>query len=190
MMMQEFTKRTGFEPTVSEYAEIEEAYYAFDGDKDAFCKHWMEDGGILEVCKARGNRIRSLENQLADANQKIADSENQLAVLNQKLEAEQEWKPYRMNMSQPDYENLVHCSDTRELSEEEAKNLIYREFGFAREKVTILTDVDEYQVNRHHLLRKVNTYRRMPLYNATDWNYIRFDCAGFQYEMVNGNLLS
>ena len=38
MMMSEFIDRTGFEPTAKEYAKIEEAYYDFDGDKDAFCK--------------------------------------------------------------------------------------------------------------------------------------------------------
>lgn len=39
MMMNEFVERTGFEPTMEEYREIEEAYYNFDGDKNAFCKH-------------------------------------------------------------------------------------------------------------------------------------------------------
>ena len=35
MMMNEFIERTGIEPTAEEYNEIEEAYYKFDGDKDA-----------------------------------------------------------------------------------------------------------------------------------------------------------
>lgn len=38
MMMSEFIDRTGFEPTAKEYAKIEEAYYDFDGDKDAFAR--------------------------------------------------------------------------------------------------------------------------------------------------------
>ena len=42
MMMNEFIERTGFEPTAEEYAEIEEQYYSFDGDKDAFCEHWKD----------------------------------------------------------------------------------------------------------------------------------------------------
>lgn len=45
MMMSEFIDRTGFEPTAKEYAKIEEAYYNFDGDKDAFCKAFVKDGG-------------------------------------------------------------------------------------------------------------------------------------------------
>ncbi len=41
MMISEFIDRTGFEPTAKEYAKIEEAYYNFDGDKDAFCKAFV-----------------------------------------------------------------------------------------------------------------------------------------------------
>ena len=35
MMLSEFVERTGFEPLPFEYEKIEEAYYNFDGDKDA-----------------------------------------------------------------------------------------------------------------------------------------------------------
>ena len=38
MMISEFIERTGFEPTASEYAKIEKAYYDFNGNKDEFCK--------------------------------------------------------------------------------------------------------------------------------------------------------
>lgn len=38
MMMSEFIDRTGFTPTYEEYLKIEEAYYSFEGNKDAFCK--------------------------------------------------------------------------------------------------------------------------------------------------------
>ena len=41
MMMNEFTYRTGYEPTPEEYEEIELDYIAFEGDKDAFCKAWL-----------------------------------------------------------------------------------------------------------------------------------------------------
>ena len=45
MMMSEFIERTGFEPTADEYAKIEEAYYNFDGDKNAFCKTFIDGHG-------------------------------------------------------------------------------------------------------------------------------------------------
>lgn len=38
MMLEEFEKRTGYFPTMEEYAAIEKAYMEFSGDKDAFCK--------------------------------------------------------------------------------------------------------------------------------------------------------
>ena len=42
MLVSEFIDRTGYQPTAEEYAEIEQAYYVFDGDKDAFCKAWSK----------------------------------------------------------------------------------------------------------------------------------------------------
>ncbi|MBQ7262949.1 MAG: hypothetical protein IJR14_04435 [Synergistaceae bacterium] len=43
MMREEFARLTGQYPTASFYKAIEEAYYAFDGDKAAFCEAWRED---------------------------------------------------------------------------------------------------------------------------------------------------
>lgn len=40
--MSEFIDRTGYQPTAVEYADIEDAYYVFDGDKDAFCRAWCK----------------------------------------------------------------------------------------------------------------------------------------------------
>ena len=51
MMMSEFIDRTGFEPTAKEYAKIEEAYYDFDGDKDAFVRLSSRTAG-------RGSSVR------------------------------------------------------------------------------------------------------------------------------------
>ena len=42
MLVSEFIDRTGYQPTAEEYAEIEQAYYVFDGDKDAFCRAWSK----------------------------------------------------------------------------------------------------------------------------------------------------
>ena len=43
MMMSEFIERTGYQPSYEEYHHIEESYYSFDGDKNAFCKQWKKD---------------------------------------------------------------------------------------------------------------------------------------------------
>lgn len=50
------------------------------------------------------------------------------------------------------------------------------------------TRIPQYEVNRHRQLRKVGEIDRAPLYNATDWNYIRFDCGCMSYELHNDNL--
>lgn len=42
MLVQEFIDRTGYKPSAEEYAEIEQAYYVFKGDKDAFCRAWSK----------------------------------------------------------------------------------------------------------------------------------------------------
>lgn len=67
MMMSEFIDRTGFEPTAKEYAKIEEAYYDFDGDKDAFCKAFVKDGGARKLCKARAAEIDRLNSLLLES---------------------------------------------------------------------------------------------------------------------------
>ena len=67
MMMKEFTDRTGFEPTCDEYAEIEEAYYQFDGNKDEFCRRFISEGGIQKVYEARAEKIALLKSKLVES---------------------------------------------------------------------------------------------------------------------------
>ena len=43
MLMNEFTERTGYQPSFEEYHYIEESYYEFSGNKDEFCKAWKKD---------------------------------------------------------------------------------------------------------------------------------------------------
>ncbi len=45
MLWQEFVARIGFGLTFEEHAEIEDAYYHFDGNKDAFCEDFVKNGG-------------------------------------------------------------------------------------------------------------------------------------------------
>ena len=74
------------------------------------------------------------------------------------------------------------------MTDEEAKAFIANECGFDPEKVVILHEVSTYEVNKYRQLRPAARFTRQPIYNATDWNYIRFDCACFMYELVNGEL--
>ena len=193
MMMSEFIDRTGFEPTAKEYAKIEEAYYDFDGDKDAFCKAFVKDGGARKLCKARASEIDRLNSLLMESERQykkdMADREKRIDELTAELDRELEWKPSDgagTNMSQNDYAHLADCGKT--MTDEEAKAFIADECGFAPEKIRILREVNTYEVNKYSRLRKSGTFDRAPVYESTDWNYVRFDCACCMYELVNGEL--
>ncbi len=106
------------------------------------------------------------------------------------LEREQEWKPYvdENNYPQTRYDELKLSGGTRVLTDEEAKDLLYDWYGFAREKIKIYHAIPAFEINLHRYLRKVGEIERLPLYNATDWNYIRFDCGCMSYELINDDL--
>lgn len=204
MMMSEFIERTGFQPLPFEYAKIEEAYYNFDGDKDAFCRAFVKADGEKKVYQARAAEIDRLNGKILEMDRASKrDSEvyeKRIADLQAQLDKELEWKPSEgtgTNMTQADYESLLACctgdhGDPHVMSEGEARMLVSEEFGFNPERVEIITTVHTYEVNKHHLLRKAATHTRQPLYNATDWNYVRFNVRGagctWMYEMVNGEL--
>lgn len=193
MMMSEFIDRTGFEPTASEYERIEKAYYDFNGDKDAFCKAFVKDSGEKKICKARAAEIQRLKSQMIELEKQfkkdVADREKRIDELTADLDRELEWKPSTgtgTNMSQIDYDHLARSG--RKMTDEKAKAFIADECGFDPEKIRIQHEVNTYEVNKYRRLRKSGTFDRAPVYEATDWNYVRFDCACFMYELVNGEL--
>lgn len=203
MLMSEFIERTGFEPTTDEYSRIEEAYYNFDGDKDAFCKAFLENGGEKKINRSRISYIRELESEAMESDKahkaEVGKLQAQIENLQKKLDRELEWKPVDGReglgtwMSQADYETLFrictsHTDYDGVLSDEDAKKMIFEQFGFAPEMVRIMSSVETFEVNKYEQVRGLSKYERRPLYEATDWNYIRFDCQGFMWEIVNGDL--
>ena len=204
MMLSEFVERTGFEPMPAEYAKIEEAYCGFNGDKDAFCKAFVAGDGEKKIYQARATEIDRLNGKILEmdkaAKKDGAEYERRLADLQAQLDRELEWKPSEgtgTNMNQSDYEALAALcdgthGDPHEMTDDEAKKLIASEFGFAVEKVVIIHVVHAYEVNKRHQLRKSAEYIRRPMYDVSDYNYVRFDvdCGHmtWMYEMVNGEL--
>lgn len=196
MMITEFTALTGFEPSMEEYAEIEEQYYEFDGDKKAFCRKFVEDGGVQKVYDKRLETIRRMRSEKMDAEkalqQTIKEKDARIAMLEAALEKEQEWQPYEdeHNVSQADYEKLEKAGAS-ELTDEEAADMIADEFGFDRSKIKIVHEVKKWEINRHRQCRTVGTIQRKALFEAWDWNYIRFNVRGNvsrAYEMSNGEM--
>lgn len=194
MMMSEFIERTGFEPTAEEYEKIEEEYYNFNGDKDAFCADWLAQGGIMRCCKARAQKIAQLNSKILEIeHQSRIEDQKQLqriADLEAQLDKELEWQPYTdsHNFPRQDYEKLLHAGGTTVLFDEEAKVIISDEFGFAPEKIEIVRQINTYEINRHHQLRRTGTTERMPIWNSTDWQYIRFNAGNWMYEYYQGEL--
>lgn len=193
MMLSEFIERTGFEPTADEYHRIEDAYHTFDGDKDDFCRAFVSGNGERKICKARAEEIAHLRNQMLEGEkqhkQTVTDLEHRITDLKNALDKELEWKPSTCtgtNMEQKRYEHLARAG--RKMTDQEAKELIAWECGFATDKITILRKVNTYEVNKYHYLRVSAEFEREPVYEATDWNYVRFNCANYMYELINGEL--
>ena len=193
MMLQEFIDRTGFEPTYEEYRKIEEAYYEFNGNTDNFCKAFGANGGEKKVSAARAAEIERLRSQMVEMDKEFKEHsamlEKKIASLQMDLDKELEWKPSTGTgtwMCEDSYQHLK--SSGRVMSEQEAIEFIADECGFAADKIRIVRSVATYEVNKYRQLRKAESYEREPVYESTDWNYVRFDCASFMYEYENGEL--
>lgn len=107
--------------------------------------------------------------------------------LERQLERELEWKPYTDEdlFTQDRYDQLR--ASGHEMTDAEAAAWISGEFGFAQEKISIVRKMNTYEVNRHHMLRKTGEVDRAPYYDATDWYYVAFTVAGYDYEAYDGN---
>ena len=90
-------------------------------------------------------------------------------------------------MSEADYQKLLSCGNEVKMTEEKAKIWINREFGFEASRIEIIPGVETYRKDGNRAI-KHQTYARIPLYCATDYNYVRFNVNGWQYEAINGQL--
>jgi len=201
MMMQEFVDLTDYTPTLDEYEAIDAEYMAQDDTKQKFCATWAEnkDASLARCRKAvivnLYDKIRSHEDLIKRRNEEAITADKTIEALKLKiksleseLDREQEWKPYKaekVERFKKDYEKLESDPFTKVLSEEEAKQMIAKECGFDTDQITILYEVRTYEVNRHGQLRKAGEIDAKPLYNATDWNYIRFKVMGRIFEFEN-----
>lgn len=158
---------------------------AFEG-----CFEIAEENIENDFACSMKQRYERASEEAANFEAQASEYKKQVEKLAAQLEREQEWRLYedKENVSQEDYEHLVKQGDTRYLTDDEAKDLLYDWYGFAKEKVVIYHSLPKYEVNRHRQLRKVGEIDRRPAYNATDWNYIRFDCGAMTYELHNDNL--
>ena len=192
MMIEEFEKRTGFYPTLVQYEAIERAYMDLNGDKDAFCKAYKKNAERIQQ-EVNMATLKAQRDQAAELDRRDIEIER----LKAELEREQEWKPYEdtHNVTQAQYTDLAESvpgGAARYMTDAEALDWVCSEFGFDRSKVTILHEIDGYEVNRHNRLRRTGKkIDRRPVYCATDYHYIRFNVGrgtGWMWEAWNGQL--
>lgn len=201
MVREEFEQRTGFYPSQSLYEIIEKHYSEFDGDKDAFCKAYKEDADglatkIQHEADMTAFRVEcEHEAELTRRDVEISRLEQQVKKVQEAFDKELEWKPYEMsgNVSQADYEKLANGAEagmcSHYMTDDEAIAWICDEFDFDPSKITILHEIDGYEINHHHQLRKTGKkIDRRPVYCATDYHYIRFNTSRWYYEVWNGQL--
>ena len=196
MMRSEFIELTGFEPTPEEYSQIEERYMSdAELSKEDFCRAFIADGEDRKLYAARAAKIAALEDRLQEESRRhcktCLEYEDRIDRLRAALEKEEEWKPVSdcgTQLSEEKYQDLLKSGICEFLTEEAAIDLVYNECGFDRSKVRLVECVNTYEVNRHQKLRKAASFARKPLYASSDWNYVRFNCQGWQYELINGQL--
>lgn len=163
-----------------------------EGQEDIVEENTRNDSGCglrhqLEKARADADDFQEQVNLLS---MMLESAQKENDWMQKQLELELEWKGFAKeeNVSQKDYDALVQARYTRYLTDEEAKDILYDSFGFAKEKVVICRSVPVYQINRHGQMRKTGDAERRVAYNSADWNYIRFDCGAVSYEMYNGKL--
>lgn len=199
MLISEFETLTRIYPSEMLYSVIEEFYNGSKLDKHEFCeKYKFNADGLAERIQEEANELEAEKAQQAyfEVRELKADLDKTRMDRNRlkdQLDKELDWHPAEhtgTNMKQEEYQKLLECCTTEILSDEEAVKRISELFGFMPDRIQILREVQTFEVNKYHRLRVKDTYQREPLYDATDWNYIRFDCAGNQWELVNGELLA
>jgi len=205
MLISEFENLTGIYPSANQYSVIEKFYSESKEDKHDFCRAYMLNADCLaeriqteanKLEQARENSFASavgiLENRIKTTEEAVIKAEKRADELKAQLDKELDWRPAEhtgTNMSPEDYERLAESGSAIIATDEEAKEHLSVLFGFMPDKIQIIREVQTFEVDKYHRLRVEDTYEREPLYEASDWNYIRFDCAGMQWELVNGELL-
>lgn len=199
MLRSEFETLTRIYPSETLYSVIEEFYNESKLDKHEFCENYkLNADGLAERIQEEANELEAEKAQQAyfEVCELKADLDKMRMDRNRlkdQLDRELDWHPAEhtgTNMKQKEYQKLLECYTSEVLSDEEAVKRISELFGFMPDRIQILHEVQTFEVNKYNRQRVKDTYQREPLYDATDWNYIRFDCAGNQWELINGELLA
>ena len=188
MLKEEFIQRTGFNPSDEDYKVIEKEYYEFGGNKDQFCVDWLKNNGIQNLYDKATNRYK-------DAEQEVLNLRNHIETMEIRIDRMEKWHPAKdtgTNLEQKEYIKMRFSAeeDNKEYKHaEDAIEKIHQLTGMDKDYIRLVDMVKSYEVGTSCRLRVSGEYIRQPIYLASDWNYFRFDCLGWQWEIVNGTLL-
>ena len=159
-------------------------------------KEWGESRGMIIECMysmylaQRRYYEGLLDAKTAEAAETVAKLTGKVAALQEALDRELDWKLAEgvgTCMEQEEYEDLARHGAV--MSDERAKQRVCREFGFDFDRVEIKRCAEVFERNKYGELRVREINVRPPVCEAEGKDYVRFDCAGYQYEMVNGELM-
>ncbi|MDE5769251.1 MAG: hypothetical protein K2H82_07680 [Oscillospiraceae bacterium] len=182
MQREEFESLTGFRPTLGMYKVIEQVYIGSNQDKTEFCRQYRLNVDDIAV------KIQILADMKEIKQQK--DAESRIAELQEQLDKEFAWEyciELGTYLDQEEYMEILE--ECHVLSDEDAKQLLSETFGFIPEQIKIKHEAEEFEENKYGQTRVKRTFQRRPIYNNSDCNYIRFDCATRQWEFINGKLI-
>lgn len=199
MLKKEFEKLTGIYPSNALYRCIEAKYMEMPMvRKENFCNYYKNNtDGIAELIQMLADedeiaRDEKHKEQKTLLKKEIDSLKEQLKIINRKLELEEEWKEYvdKRYITDSAYQTIQQDCSFQFLTEDDAKTYIHEEFGFVLENIKIISKMPVQQKNRHGVIRdmKDKYYDRRPVYFATDLNYVAFECCGYAYECINGEL--
>lgn len=198
MLRSEFESLTGIYVDLAMYAAIEQEYMRSDKGKVTFCEDYKANkDGMAEKIRQSVDLVSmkemdAFEEKGRDFKRLIAVQSARIMELTDKLMKEEEWQRVpNSNMEIVSYQKLFKCG--RRMTDGEAVRLIAENFGFDPDAVQVKDTIPVIEKNRHGKVRQVMTEERPPVYDASDYNYIRFNVltkpAVFHWEMVNGELL-
>ena len=197
MLRSEFEVLTGIYVTDDLYDCIEQAYMESKEDKSVFCEKYKSNKNGLAQAIQQKACWENMENR--KENKKTIDEyismikglKKEIKRLEGELEKEQGWETYENSaMNDTSYDALAKSG--RKMSDDEAEQLISDEFGFQKDCVNVRHHIGVFQKGKNNRIRKTDVKKREPVYESTDYNYVRFDVATqgltWMYEMVNGEL--
>lgn len=178
MQREEFESLTGFRPTQGMYRVIANEYIKSTLDEAEFCRQYsLNIGGIAEKIQ-----------RIADMAE--IEQRNEIAELQEQLDRELGWKYYAdlgTYLDQEEYTEMFAKYQT--VSDDFAIKILTSVFGFIPEQIKIWHEVQEFECNKYGVCRVKRTFQRDPVYANIESNYIRFDCAEKQWELIDGELI-